>query len=72
MKTTIPSTPRSFKYSLDSKLCAKILYTFIIFPMRVTYLTHLNLLNLTTLVMFGEEYKLCSSLFCNIFHPPKL
>jgi hypothetical protein len=36
----------------------KILHKYLIIPMRATYLTYLILLDLITLIIFGETYKL--------------
>jgi len=41
-----------------SGIQTKIMYTFLISAMRATFLTHLILRDLITLIMFGEEYKL--------------
>jgi len=41
-----------------SGLPTKILYTFLISPMHVTFTTHLILLDLITVIMLGELYKL--------------
>jgi hypothetical protein len=56
----LPSVPSGFP--------TKILYAFLISPMRASFPTHLILLDLSTLIVYGEEYHyaafsdLC---FCN-------
>jgi len=49
---------------------SKILYTFLISPMRATCTSILNLLHLITLITFGKEYKWCSSSFSSRLQPP--
>jgi hypothetical protein len=46
------------------------LYTFPISPMHATYSAYLILLDLITLLISGEAYKLWSSSLCSLFHPP--
>jgi hypothetical protein len=38
--------------------------------MHATYAAHPNLLDLITLIIFGEQYKLRSSSLCSSLHPP--
>jgi hypothetical protein len=48
----------------------KTLYTPFFFPIRSTRLVHLILLDLINLTIFGEHYKLLSSLLCSFLHSP--
>jgi hypothetical protein len=47
----------------------KNFYPFLISPTRVTYPAHLILLDLITLLTYGEEYALLSPLLCSFLHP---
>jgi hypothetical protein len=40
------------------------------FPIRATFSDHLNLLNLITVMIVGEEWKSRSSSLCSFLHPP--
>jgi len=51
LRLGLPSGP------LNSDFPSKILYTFLINPMRATYLTHLILLDSINLAIFYETYK---------------
>jgi hypothetical protein len=44
----------------------KILYAYLISPMRTTWLARFILLDFITLIMFGEAYKLWSSSLCSL------
>jgi hypothetical protein len=54
----LPSAPWSFKWSFSTGLAPKTLYTFFPSPLRATCLTHLILLDLISLMIPGDEYKL--------------
>jgi hypothetical protein len=47
-----------------------ILYAFFFSPIRATRPDHLTVLDLTILIILGEEYKLWSSFLCSFLQPP--
>jgi hypothetical protein len=46
------------------------LYAFLILPMRATCPAYVILLELITLMVYGEAYKLWSSSLCSLIQPP--
>ena len=63
----LTSTPPSG--SFPSGFPTKTLYTSLLSPTRATYPAHLILLDFITQIIFGEEYRLSSSL-CSFLHSP--
>jgi len=49
---------------------SKILHAFLISAMRATYPARLILHNLSTVIMFGEEWKLWNSSLCSLLYSP--
>jgi len=62
----LPSTPRSSEWSLPLRFPTKILYTSLISPMRATLPANPILLDLITVIIFGEVYTLRSSSLCSL------
>ena len=66
----LPSTPWSSKWSLSLGFPTKTLYTSVLFPIRATCSAHIILLDLTTRIIFGEDYwSVSSSLRCFLHSP---
>lgn len=53
-----------------SGLPTKILYSFLLSLINDTWLAHLILLDLITIIIFCWGWKSCSSLLCSFLHPP--
>ena len=64
----LSSHPRSL--FLSCFFPPKIQHALLGFPIRVTCPYHLVLLDLTTLIMFGEQYKSQRSSLCSFLHYP--
>jgi hypothetical protein len=58
-----PSTPKYSEWFIPSDFMTKILYAFLIFPIRATCPAHLTRLDLITLVIVGKAYKLGQQIF---------
>ena len=52
------------------RFCDRHFYAFLIPPMRTMCTIHLSILDFTSLIIFGETYKLWSSTLYNFLHPP--
>jgi len=66
-----PPTPRSSYWCiLPSDFPDKILYAFLMSPIRVTCPVHLIIIDLITLKIFCGVYKLRNSSFCSLLQPP--
>jgi hypothetical protein len=64
----LPSTPRSSEWTPSFVISHQNLVHFFSSPMRATCPAHLILLDLISLMIFEDEYKILSSLLCNLLH----
>jgi hypothetical protein len=55
---------------LSSRIPSKTLYSPLLAPIRATCPAHLSLFYLITRMIFGEEYRVWSSLLCSFLHSP--
>ena len=53
---------------LPSSFPTAALYTPLLFPIRAMFPTHLNLLDLITRIIFGEEYRVLIFSLCSFLH----
>jgi len=65
----LPSTPRSYEWTLPFRFSTKISYAFLISSMRAACSIQLILLDFIA-VIFGEDYELRRSTLRSVLHPP--
>jgi len=67
---TLPSTPRSPKFSVPFSFPDKNLVCTSYIPLRTTFPAYLILLDMLNRIILGEEYRSLSSSLCNFLHSP--